>query len=96
MVDTYYRVPGAAGINSDIKDMALYLEAQMGEMPDVVDGKVLDTIHALMSSRRASAGGCASSSNASAPPGTAMAGEAMIMPATGSSAIAAESAATAR
>ncbi len=46
MVDTYYKVPGAAGINSDIKDMALYLEAQMGEMPDVVDGKVLDTIHA--------------------------------------------------
>ncbi|HWC56164.1 MAG TPA: serine hydrolase domain-containing protein [Sphingomicrobium sp.] len=46
MVDTYYKVPGAAGINSNIKDMALYLEAQMGEMPDVVDSKVLDTIHA--------------------------------------------------
>jgi beta-lactamase class C len=45
MVDTYYKVPGAAGINSDIKDMALYMEAQMGEMPDVVDGKVLNTIH---------------------------------------------------
>ena len=46
MVDTYYKVPGAAGINSNIKDMALWMEAQMGEMPDVVDGKVLDTIHA--------------------------------------------------
>jgi beta-lactamase class C len=46
MVDTYYKVPAAAGINSNIKDMALYLEAQMGEMPDVVDGKVLNTIHA--------------------------------------------------
>ena len=46
MVDTYYKVPGAAGINSDIKDMALWMEAQMGEMPDVVDAKVLDTIHA--------------------------------------------------
>jgi beta-lactamase class C len=45
MVDTYYKVPGAAGINSNIKDMALYMEAQMGEMPDVVDGKVLNTIH---------------------------------------------------
>jgi beta-lactamase class C len=45
MVDTYYKVPGAAGINSNIKDMALYLEAQMGEMPDVVDPKVLNTIH---------------------------------------------------
>jgi beta-lactamase class C len=46
MVDTYYKVPGAAGMNSDIKDMALWMEAQMGEMPDVVDAKVLDTIHA--------------------------------------------------
>jgi len=44
--DTYYRVPGAAGINSNIKDMALWMEAQMGEMPDVLDARVLDTIHA--------------------------------------------------
>jgi beta-lactamase class C len=46
IVDTYYKVPAAAGINSNIKDMALWMEAQMGEMPDVLDGKVLDTIHA--------------------------------------------------
>jgi len=46
MVDTYYKVPGAAGINSNIKDMALWMEAQMGEMPDVLDAKLLDTIHA--------------------------------------------------
>jgi len=46
IVDTYYKVPGAAGINSNIKDMALWMEAQMGEMPDVLDGKVLDTVHA--------------------------------------------------
>ena len=46
MVDTYYKVPGAAGINSDIKDMALWMEAQMGEMPDVLDQHVLDTVHA--------------------------------------------------
>jgi len=45
MVDTYYKVPAAAGINSNIKDMALWMEAQMGEMPDVVDPKVLNTIH---------------------------------------------------
>src|SRR5205085_10680858 len=32
MVDTYYKVPAAAGINSNIKDMALWMEAQMGEM----------------------------------------------------------------
>jgi len=46
MVDTYYKVPGAGGINSNIKDMALWMVAQMGEMPDVLDGQVLDTIHA--------------------------------------------------
>jgi beta-lactamase class C len=46
LVNTYYKVPGAGGINSNIKDMALWMLAQMGEMPDVVDGKVLDTIHA--------------------------------------------------
>ena len=46
MVDTYYKVPGAGGVNSNIKDMALWMLAQMGEMPDVLDGKVLDTVHA--------------------------------------------------
>ena len=46
IVDTYYKVPAAAGINSNIKDMALWMEAQMGEMPDVLDQKTLDTIHA--------------------------------------------------
>jgi beta-lactamase class C len=46
LVDTYYKVPGAGGINSNIKDMSLWMLAQMGEMPDVVDNKVLDTIHA--------------------------------------------------
>ena len=46
MVDTYYKVPGAGGINSNIKDMALWMLAQMGEMPDVLDSRLLDTIHA--------------------------------------------------
>jgi beta-lactamase class C len=46
LVDTYYKVPGAGGVNSNIKDMALWMLAQMGEMPEVLDGKVLDTIHA--------------------------------------------------
>jgi len=46
MVDTYYKVPGAGGVNSNIKDMALWMLAQMGEMPDVLDGQLLDTIHA--------------------------------------------------
>jgi beta-lactamase class C len=46
IVDTYYKVPAAGGVNSNIKDMALWMEAQMGEMPDVLDPRVLDTIHA--------------------------------------------------
>ncbi len=46
MVDTYYKVPAAGGVNSNIKDMSLWMLAQMGEMPDVLDAKVLDTIHA--------------------------------------------------
>ena len=46
MDDTYYKVPAAGGVNSNIKDMALWMLAQMGEMPDVLDGQLLDTIHA--------------------------------------------------
>ena len=46
IVETYYKVPAAAGINSNIKDMSLWMLAQMGEMPDVLDARVLDTIHA--------------------------------------------------
>ena len=46
LVDTYYKVPAAGGVNSDIKDMALWMVAQMGEMPDVLDGRLLATIHA--------------------------------------------------
>ena len=45
MIDTYYKVPAAGGVNSDIKDMSLWMLAQMGEMPDVLDGRVLNTIH---------------------------------------------------
>ena len=46
--DDYYRVPAAGGVNSDIKDMALWLEAQMGEMPDVLSPQLLQTIHASL------------------------------------------------
>jgi beta-lactamase class C len=46
MDDTYYKVPAAGGVNSDIKDMTLWMLAQMGEMPDVLDARLLDTIHA--------------------------------------------------
>jgi beta-lactamase class C len=46
MSDTYSKVPAAGGVNSNIKDMALWMEAQMGEMPGVLDASVLDTVHA--------------------------------------------------
>ena len=44
--DNYYRVPAAGGVNSDIKDMSLWMLAQMGEMPQVLSPKLLETIHA--------------------------------------------------
>jgi len=46
VLDTYYRVPAAGGVNSNIKDMALWMVAQMGEMPEVLSPKLLQTIHA--------------------------------------------------
>jgi len=46
MIDTYYKVPAAGGVNSNIKDMSLWMLAQMGEMPSVLDPKLLATIHA--------------------------------------------------
>lgn len=46
LTDAYYRVPAAGGVNSNIKDMALWMIAQMGGMPEVLDKKLLDQIHA--------------------------------------------------
>jgi beta-lactamase class C len=43
--DNYYRVPAAGGVNSNIKEMALWMLAQMGEMPGVLSPNVLNTIH---------------------------------------------------
>jgi beta-lactamase class C len=43
--NNYYRVPAAGGVNSNIKDMALWMLAQMGERPDVLDARLLRTIH---------------------------------------------------
>jgi beta-lactamase class C len=44
--DIYYGVPAAGGINSNIKDMSLWMLAQMGLMPQVLSPKLLETIHA--------------------------------------------------
>jgi beta-lactamase class C len=43
--DNYYRVPAAGGVNSNIKDMAMWMLAQMGEMPQVLSPRLLETIH---------------------------------------------------
>ncbi len=43
--DIYYGVPAAGGVNSDIKDLSLWMLAQMGEMPAVLSPQLLDTIH---------------------------------------------------
>ncbi|QDP20046.1 serine hydrolase domain-containing protein [Sphingomonas xanthus] len=43
--DNYYRVPAAGGVNSNIKDMAVWMLAQMGQMPAVLSPKLLRTIH---------------------------------------------------
>ena len=46
VLDTYYRVPAAGGVNSNIKDMSLWMVAQMGVMPDVLSPQLLNSIHA--------------------------------------------------
>lgn len=45
LTDAYYRVPAAAGVNSNIIDMARWMQAQMGEEPSVLSSKLLKTIH---------------------------------------------------
>lgn len=43
--DNYYRVPAAAGVNSTIVDLARWMQAQMGENPDVLAMPLLNEIH---------------------------------------------------
>ncbi len=44
LVEAYYRVPAAAGVNSDIVDLARWMQAQMGLAPAVLSAQVLDDI----------------------------------------------------
>jgi beta-lactamase class C len=44
VTDYYYRVPAAGGVNSSIKDLAIWLQAQMGLEPQVLPRAVLDTV----------------------------------------------------
>jgi beta-lactamase class C len=48
VLEPYYRVPAAGGVNSNIKDMALWLIAQSGGMPRVLDARLLETLHARL------------------------------------------------
>ena len=96
MSDAYYRVPAAGGVNSNIKDMALWMIAQMGGMPAVLSPKVLETAHAPLVATPGERRRLASSSSGSTSRTTAMAGAATIMPVTGLSATAAGSTATVR
>ena len=42
--DAYYRIPGAGGVNSSIKDLAIWMEAQMGLAPKVLPPDVLAAV----------------------------------------------------
>jgi beta-lactamase class C len=44
VTDSYYRVPAAGGVNSSIKDLALWLRAQMGVEPKVLPPDVLKAV----------------------------------------------------
>lgn len=46
VTDSYYRVPAAGGVNSSIKDLALWLRAQMGADPRILPPAVLAAAHA--------------------------------------------------
>lgn len=41
----YYRVPAAGGVNSSVRDLARWMQAQMGETPRTLPPEVLRTLH---------------------------------------------------
>ena len=44
VTEPYYRVPAAGGVNSSIKDLAIWMKAQMGEAPEVLPPRVLAAV----------------------------------------------------
>jgi beta-lactamase class C len=44
VTDSYYRVPAAGGVNSSIKDLAIWMQAQMGMEPDVLSARALESV----------------------------------------------------
>lgn len=43
--DSYYRVPAAGGVNSSIRDLLLWMRAQMGDAPGVLSPATLEAMH---------------------------------------------------
>src|SRR3546814_14637879 len=43
-LDSCYRVPAAGGVNSSIKDLTIWMMAQMGRAPDVLPDGALDEV----------------------------------------------------
>jgi beta-lactamase class C len=44
VTEHYYRVPAAGGVNSTIKDLAIWMQAQMGLKPSVLSPRVLEAV----------------------------------------------------
>jgi beta-lactamase class C len=44
VTEPYYAVPAAGGVNSSIKDLAIWMQAQMGLEPAVLPARVLETV----------------------------------------------------
>jgi beta-lactamase class C len=70
--DDYYCVPPRR--STATSDMAMWMLAQMGEMPQVLSPQLLETIHQGRVKTPASGRGCASSWSGWGPPNMAMAG----------------------
>ena len=64
--ETYWRVPAAAGINSNILDFARWLQAAMGERPDVLPPSVLRIAQAPRVDTPALYGGALKQANSNA------------------------------
>ncbi|HEY0414214.1 MAG TPA: serine hydrolase domain-containing protein [Allosphingosinicella sp.] len=46
--EAYYRVPAAGGVNSSIKDLAIWMQAQMGLSPAVLSPKALEAVQTAL------------------------------------------------
>jgi beta-lactamase class C len=44
VTDSYYRVPAAGGVNSSIKDLAIWLQANMGVHPEILSPRALAAV----------------------------------------------------